>query len=111
MRARFFNIRNIRFCDDDPGYPEISLDVEVTKDDGERICEEIQIGPNDWYSVSDEFKDAINEHTHDDYDDASDSLNEIFEKMASFLQNIALTEDEINRIYDEGPGIENERDR
>lgn len=108
MRARFFSIRNLRFCDDDPEYPEISVDVEVTRDDGRRICEEMQIGPNEWTSVSEEFRDAINEYTHDDYDDASDSLNEIFERMASFLQNIALTEEEINRIYDGDPGIENE---
>lgn len=98
MRIHFFNIRNFSFNDDDPGCPAISLDVEVIRDSGERIIEEMIIDSDSWTTTTDEFNDVLNEHSHDDFDDASDSLNSIFERLSEFLKNISMTDDEINEI-------------
>lgn len=106
MRLHFFNVRNVTFNDDDPGSPCMSLDVEIIDDSGRKIIEEMYIEPNEWTTTSDEFNEALNHYSHDDYDDASDSLNSVFEKIAGFLQNISLTEIEINEILDR----EGERD-
>lgn len=106
MRLHFFNVRNVIFNDDDPESPVMSLDVEIIDDSGRRITEEMYIEPNEWTTTSNEFNEALNHYSHDDYDDASESLNSVFEKMAEFLQNISLTESEINEVLDK----EGERD-